>query len=132
MPCNNPNLEQICSIDKFRKNCFCLFACLFVSLVKSFSISLVCLQRTVKGLFLRFLRSLLITYLITLSLGKIIVLEKRCLKSRILDTKTCANPVNRTNSQRDLYSKTSFNSQQMRQAFFLKFEADLTSIECTI
>ena len=53
-----------------------------------------------KTLFLLFLRSLLITYLITLSLEKeIIVLEKKVWeKSWILDPKTCTNPINRTNS----------------------------------
>ena len=45
-------------------------------LVKSWSISPVCLQRIKrKALFLRFSRSLLITYLIILSLGKVVVLE---------------------------------------------------------
>ena len=83
LPSNFPNLEKDCNIDiSSGKIVFvCLFGfffhsyskCLtseFFSLVKSFSISLVCLQRTMKALFLRFSRSLLITYLITLSLGK--------------------------------------------------------------
>ena len=48
----------------------------FFVLVRSWSISPVCLQRIKrKTLFLRFSRSLLITYLIILSLGKVVVLE---------------------------------------------------------
>ena len=54
----------------------------FIVLVKSNSTFLLRLQRIMKkSLFLRFLRSLLITYLVTLSLKKeIIVLEKRLQK----------------------------------------------------
>ena len=75
--------------DTFWKNCLFFtsykkwLTSEFFSLVKTYSISLVCLQRTMKaheknGSFLRFLRSLLITYLITLSLEKeIIVLGKK-------------------------------------------------------
>ena len=64
-------------------------------LVKSYSISPVFLQRTIKkALFLRFLRSLWITFLITLSLEKeVIVLDKSLEKSGILDPKICTNPV---------------------------------------
>ena len=67
--------------------------CFFV-LVKAYSISPICLQCIMKkALFLRFWRSLLITYLMTSSLEKeIIVLEKSLeKKSWSLDPKICAN-----------------------------------------
>ena len=68
---------------------------IFFLLVKSYSILPVCLQCIIeKGLFLVFLRSILITYLITLRLEKeIIVLEKVWKNSWILDPKICTNPV---------------------------------------
>ena len=57
----------------------CFISGIFVVLVKSYSISPIRLQRiSEKALLLRFLRSLSITYLITVSLEKeIIVLEKK-------------------------------------------------------
>ena len=63
------------------------------NLVNSNSISTVRLQCIVKkGLFLQFLRSLLITYLMTLIVeNQIIVLEKSLEKSWILDPKICTN-----------------------------------------
>ena len=65
---NFPNLEKVCNIDISSGKNVCLFVCLFFffhsyrkcltieffSLVKSFPISLVCLQRTMNALFLRF------------------------------------------------------------------------------
>ena len=67
----------------------------FFVLVKSYSISpihLQCIER--KALLLLFLRSVCITYLITSSLGKeMIVLEKSLEKVSNFGFKICGNPV---------------------------------------
>ena len=72
-----------------------LYKWIFFVLVWSYSVSSVCLPRTTKeALFSRFLRSLLITYLITLSLKQeIIVLEKSLEKVLNFESKI-TNPVN--------------------------------------
>ena len=81
----------------------------FFVFVKSYSISPACLQRIIeKALFLLFLRSLLITYLITLSLGKEwLFWDKVWKKSSILDPKICANPVTSTWISKRLFKEKS-------------------------
>ena len=71
------------SLEVFFKLQKMLYKWIFLVLVKSYSIFPVCLQRTTKkALFLHFLRSLLIIYLISVSLEeKTIVLKKKSGKS---------------------------------------------------
>ena len=71
------------SLEVFFKLQKMLYKWIFLVLVKSYSIFPVCLQRTTKkALFLHFLRSLLIIYLISVSLKeKTIVLKKKSGKS---------------------------------------------------
>ena len=154
LPSNFPNLEKVCNIDISSGQeklflffvCFvCLFVCLFLFVFFFSQLQEVPynwiffvgqifsnLARMFAAHYESFFKIPIDHLFDNFESGKKTLFGKKSGKSRIFDPKTCANPVNRTNSQRDLYSKTSLNSHQMRQAFFFKFEADLSTIECTI
>ena len=109
LPSNFPDLEKVWKIEinygengkslkllfffqSFKK---CFIRELVFVLVKSYSTSPVCLQCTTrKALFVRFLRLLLITYLLNLESAKEVTFwEKVWNKCWILDLKSCTNPV---------------------------------------